>query len=119
MWKKSLPWSVCGGLLVLLLVGAVAAVAAAQSGSHSEGGAAERGSSYILSIVAQNATQTVNPTTQLKSGTYGFQVKNTGDTGLPECNLILTPWNFPPDKWSYNFIPSAPFEVIMPVRSLR
>jgi len=111
MWKKSLPWSVCGGLLVLLLVGVLAAVATAQGGAHSEGDAQERGSSYILSIVAANATQTVNPTTQMKSATYGFQVKNTGDTGLPECNLQLTPWSFPPDKWSYAFIPSCPFAV--------
>jgi len=111
MWKKTLPWSVCGGLLVLLLVGAVAAVAAARDGAPSEGGAQERGSSYILSIVAMNATQTVNPMTQMKSATYGFQVKNTGDTGLPECNLQLTPWSFPPDKWSYAFIPSCPFSV--------
>jgi uncharacterized membrane protein len=111
MWKKSLPWSLVGGLLVLLLVSIFAAAAAAESGGHNEGAASPRGSSYILSIVAQNATQTVNPISQMKSATYGFQVKNTGDTGLPECTLQLTPWNFPPDKWSYNFIPSCPFSV--------
>ena len=111
MFGKSLPWSVFGGLLVLLLVSLAAANAAAGSQDHVEGAAAPRGSSYILSIVAANATQTVNPTTQMKSATYGFQVKNTGDTGLPECNLVLTPWAFPPEKWSYNFIPSCPFAV--------
>ena len=111
MSRKSLPWSVCGGLLVLLLVSIAAANAAAGSPGHIEGASSPRASSYILSIVTGNATQTVNPTTQMKSGTYGFQVKNTGDTGLPDCALQLTPWSFPPDKWSYNFIPSSPFTV--------
>jgi uncharacterized membrane protein len=76
-----------------------------------EGGAAPRGANYILSIVANNATQWINPTSTQKSATYGFQVKNNGDTGLPECNLQLTPWSFPPEKWSYTFIPSCPFSV--------
>jgi uncharacterized membrane protein len=111
MSRKSLPWSVCGGLLVLLLVSLAAANATAGSGGHIEGAASPRGSNYMLSIAAANATQTVNPITQLKSATYGFQVRNTGDTGLPECSLQLTPWSFPPDKWSYNFIPSCPFAV--------
>jgi predicted transcriptional regulator len=38
-------------------------------------------------------------------------VQNTGDTGLPECNLQLAPWSSSQDNWSYNFIPSCPFAV--------
>jgi uncharacterized membrane protein len=110
MSRKSLLWSVCGGLLVLLLVSLAAANAAAGSAGHIEGAASARASSYILSIVSANATQTVNPTTQMKSATYGFQVKNTGDTNMPAANLLLTPWNFQPGTWSNNFIPT-PIEV--------
>ena len=96
---------------------AIAGMAAADDNAvpgevpSAEGGAAPRGANYILSIVANNATQWVNPVSTAKSATYGFQVKNNGDTGLPECSLQLSPWSFPPDKWSYNFIPSCPFAV--------
>jgi uncharacterized membrane protein/DNA-binding MarR family transcriptional regulator len=70
-----------------------------------------RSASYILSISPANTTQSVNAISAVKSATYGFQLRNDGDTGLPECSLNLTPWPFPPEKWSYTFIPSAPFMV--------
>jgi uncharacterized membrane protein len=108
---KSVPLIICGGLLVLLLVCASVGSAATSPSGYIEGDASARGATYLLSVVSGNATQRVNPASSQKSATFGFQVKNTGDTGLPECNLQLTPWAFPPDKWSYNFIPSCPFQV--------
>ncbi|MBM4249002.1 MAG: hypothetical protein FJ149_06140 [Euryarchaeota archaeon] len=100
---------VLNGLLALvMLVSALGPLAGADGG---EGGASPRASSYMLSIIPVNATKWVDASTPQKSATYGFQVKNTGDSSLPLCDLQLYPWNFPPDKWSYNFIPSTPFEV--------
>jgi uncharacterized membrane protein len=75
-----------------------------------EGPAYPRAAYYLLSIVPANATKWVDASTPQKSATYGFQVKNTGDSDLAFCDLVLSPWPFG-DKWSYNFIPSAPFEV--------
>jgi uncharacterized membrane protein len=98
---------VVNGLLALLVVSA--ALAPASAGSV-EGPGASRAASYLLSIVPTNATKWVDASTPQKSATYGFQVKNTGDSSLPYCDLQLYPWTFG-DKWSYNFIPSAPFEV--------
>ena len=96
------------GFLAMLLL-AIVAVAGGSSAQSDEGGAGPRAASYTLSIPAENATRWVNTSTLVKSATYGFQVKNTGDTSLPMCNLTLFPWNYP--TWSYFFIPSCPFEV--------
>jgi uncharacterized membrane protein len=99
---------VLNGLLALLmLLGAFAPVVSAEA---IEGSASARGANYLLSIVPINATKAVDASTPAKSATYGFQVKNTGDSSLPYCDLQLYPWTFG-DKWSYNFIPSTPFEV--------
>jgi uncharacterized membrane protein len=76
-----------------------------------EGGAFPRAAYYELSIAPENATKYIDPSTSVKSASYRFQVRNTGDSSLPYCNLALSPWDFPPDSWSYNFIPSAPFDV--------
>jgi uncharacterized membrane protein len=95
-------------MVLLLLFAAVGHVSASVS---TEGKASPRSASYLLSIVAANATRWVDASTPQKSATFGFQVQNTGDSNLPNCDLQLYPWTFPPDKWSYNFIPSAPFEV--------
>ncbi|MGQ9583042.1 MAG: COG1470 family protein, partial [Thermoplasmatota archaeon] len=98
------------GTALLLL--ALLALAGSASANPGEGSAEPRAASYILTIPAENATRWVNTSTQAKSATYGFFVKNTGDTSLPMCNLTLYPWN--PDiyrGWSFVFIPSVPFEV--------
>ncbi|MEM4729652.1 MAG: CARDB domain-containing protein [Thermoplasmata archaeon] len=92
-----------------LLVLAVAVMAAGATAESSEGAAAPRAASYTLSITAENSTRWVNTSTLAKMAQYGFQVKNTGDTSLPMCNLTLYPWNFA--TWSYTFIPSVPMEV--------
>jgi uncharacterized membrane protein/predicted transcriptional regulator len=83
---------------------------AAAGGGHDETGASSRSAQYLLSIVPTNATKWVDPSTSEKSATYGFQIKNTGDSNFPYCDLQLFPWNFSAN-WSYNFIPSIPFEV--------
>ena len=75
-----------------------------------EGPAYPQAACCLLSIVPANATKWVDASTPQKSATYGFQVKNTGDSSLPYCDLQLYPWPFG-SNWSYNFIPSAPFEV--------
>ncbi len=110
MTKHSRRLVVWNGILALvLLLGALAPAAASLS---DEGDASARGgANYQLSIVPTNATKWVDASTPQKSATYGFQVKNIGDSSLPQCDLQLYPWTFPPEKWSYNFIPSAPFEV--------
>jgi len=102
-----------GGLMALvMLISAVGSAVATDPGKiGDEGNASPRNANYILSIVSANATQKVDPSTSAKSATYGFQVKNIGDTSLPNTDLQLYPWSFPPDKWSFNFIPSCPFEV--------
>lgn len=89
----------------------VSAVGIPAAGESTEGSASPRASSYLLSITPVNATKWVDASTPQKSATYGFQVKNTGDSSLPYCDLQLYPWSFPPEQWSYNFIPSVPFEV--------
>jgi uncharacterized membrane protein len=108
MSPKSGRRSVLNGLLALVLL--LGALAPAVSAGPSEGPASPRAANYLLSIVPTNATKWVDASTPQKSATYGFQVKNTGDSSLPYCDLQLYPWTFG-DKWSYNFIPSAPFEV--------
>jgi uncharacterized membrane protein len=109
MSDKSRRLVILNGLMALiLLLGAVGPTAASVS---TEGAAGPRAANYLLSITPGNATKWVDASTPQKSATYGFQVKNTGDTSLPNCDLQLYPWTFPPEKWSYNFIPSAPFEV--------
>ena len=75
-----------------------------------EGGASARAAYYELSIDPGNATKQVDLTSSAKTASYRFQVKNTGDSSLPYCDLQLLPWTFG-DTWSYTFIPSAPFEV--------
>ncbi len=98
------------GIALLLLV--VVALVGSASAESEEGGAEPRAASYTLTIPAENATRWVNTSTHAKSATYGFIVKNTGDTSLPMCNLTLYPWS--PDiykGWSFVFIPSVPFEV--------
>ncbi len=108
MSPKSGRLVVLNGLLALVVL--LGALAPAISAETSEGPASPRAANYLLSIVPTNATKWVDASTPQKSATYGFQVKNNGDSSLPYCDLQLAPWTFG-DTWSYNFIPSAPFEV--------
>jgi len=94
-----------------VLVLAIAASSAGPVIAEPECGAGPKAASYVLSIVPTNATKRVDASSPQKSATYGFQVKNTGDSSLPYPYLQLFPWNFPPEEWSYNFVPSVPFEV--------
>ena len=110
MSKVSRRTMVLNGILALILLCVAFWPAAVSSSETAEGPASPRAANYLLSIVPTNATKWVDASTPQKSATYGFQVKNTGDTSLPYCDLQLYPWTFG-DKWSYNFIPSAPFEV--------
>ena len=100
---------VLSGLMVLLMM--FSTVGHTSALVSPEGGASPRGALYTLSIISANTTRWVDASTPQKSATYGFQVQNTGDSDLPFCDLQLYPWTFPPDKWSYNFIPSSPFQV--------
>ena len=100
--------SIFGVLLVLLMPGGIPGYWAR---ACDEGGASARAACYELSIAPENATQKVNASTSVKSATYPFKIKNTGDTALPCCDLVLFPWNFPPEEWSYNFVPSMPSEI--------
>jgi uncharacterized membrane protein len=76
-----------------------------------EGAGSASAASYQIILAPGNATRYVNASTSQKSATYAFQINKTGDLSLPFVDLKLYPWNFPPEEWSYNFIPSAPFEV--------
>jgi len=105
-----------GPLRVLLLAGlfllpglaAASGCGGGEGGGGGECGAAAREPDYILSILPVNATKYVDPTTSQKSATFGFQVKNNGGSGF--LILELYPWPVG-NNWSYNFLPSVPFEL--------
>jgi len=104
-------WCKIGPVTGLLLAALILLPGLATTSMGGEGGGSARAAYYQLSITPANATQSVNASASQKSAAYVFQIKNTGDTSLPNCDLQLYPWTFPPGNWSYNFIPSAPFEV--------
>jgi len=84
--------------------------AAGSDRSMDEGFATSRAATYVLRIDAANATQKVDMAAGQRSATYSFQVKNDGDSEMPDCALQLNPWP-PSANWSFNFIPSTPFLV--------
>lgn len=83
---------------------------AAGSGEN-EGRSAARAAYYELSIDPSNATQAVDPSDPPSAATFSFQIRNTGDSNSPLPDLELSPWDAEKANWSYNFIPSEPFEV--------
>ena len=106
------PSSGCACIAVLLSVVLLAGGNLGNCAERSnEGGTNARAADYELSIAPENATMAVNASTPIKSATYHFQITNTGDTSLPPCDLVLSPWDFPPEDWSYNFIPSMPSNI--------
>jgi len=102
--------ALCLGIAMLTLLGCVLSPSSAVS-PESDDISGGRAANYILSIVPANVTQTIDTGSSNKSATYGFQVKNNGDTSLPNVDLELSPWAAFSENWSYNIIPSCPFEV--------
>jgi predicted transcriptional regulator/uncharacterized membrane protein len=82
---------------------------AAAGGASEEGAAGARAAYYELAIDQANATQSVNPTPG--SAGFIFQIRNTGDSSTPYVNLQLSPWGQEMANWSYNTVPSGPFEL--------
>jgi uncharacterized membrane protein len=75
------------------------------------GGASARAAAFELDIAPENATKQIDMTSPVKSASFRFQVRNTGDSSLPLCDLMLTPWDFPQESWTYNFVPSLPAQI--------